>query len=159
MGGREMRPRYQTVEQQDALQSVREKVALRVKGAAIRRKDRINTVFVKPGSRPVKVVAWADIRCRSRSYYDDRFGEDSVMWDKRTFDAMIDGLGRHSEPIYLVVALPKGVLLARVSTALLSAVRYGVGGRTDRGDPEDNEECVFIPLSRFADIYDDGVRL
>lgn len=149
-----MRPRYATVDQIQQQEKVREAAALRIGGTAIhRRGERVNTVFVVPGSRPAKVLAWADIRCRTKLYYDDSFHDQSLMLDKLTWDALFGGLARHPEPIYIVLALPDQTYWTQVGLDLEKMIRVGPGGRNDRNDPEDREECVFIPFKAFLPLY------
>ena len=149
-----MRTRYATREQLEQQERIREAVALRVGGTAIhRRGQRVNTVFVVPGTRPAQVKAWADIRCRTKTYYDRDFEQHSLMLDRLTWNELMGGIPRHpTEPIYIVLALPDQTYWTQVGEKLEKLIRIGKGGRTDRNDPEDQEECVFIPMSAFAPL-------
>jgi hypothetical protein len=89
------------------------------------------------------IVAFAEIKCRSYSYSQlDRLGGYMVSAHKwavgltlsRSFDV----------PLVLIVRLTDGIFWTKDTSGKLV-----MGGRSDRGDEQDIEPCVLLPMSSF----------
>lgn len=89
--------------------------------------------------------AWAE--CKRRHH---KFGQ---------YDTLMLSLGKYREgrqlsldtgmPFLLIVEWDDGIRWMRGSSDMPA---IGVGGRDDRGDPDDIEPCVFIPIESFKPL-------
>ena len=90
------------------------------------------------------------LECKGREAPKRQKKYDSYMLAFAKWKCILLTKQTSKQPIYLVVGLPDGVWTVEVHGDL--PVRYGRGGRTDRGDPEDTEPCVYIPMECFRQI-------
>lgn len=149
-----MRTRYQTEDHKKALNNLRTRVSIKLHGDwAPLDKKRVNTAFFLPGVERTRdnVLLWADCRCRPG--WRPEYG--TLMTDKKTWDELIDAQKRNpGKSFYLIFALPEphGDVWFRYHSSIEGRVMFKLGGREDRGDPEDTETMVHIPFSYFKPV-------
>ena len=90
------------------------------------------------------VVAWAE--CKRR--YHGRGKYPTLLLSLKKYMSGI-ALARHTnKPFVIVVEWDDGVFWSK--TGPTHDIR--MGGRSDRGDWQDQEPCVFIPTSNFKEV-------
>jgi len=72
----------------------------------------------------------------------------TYMLSARKWKAGIKISNHYEVPFILVVNFTDGVYF----TKLTEKVSFGVGGRYDRNDSMDVEECVYIPMDKFKPL-------
>lgn len=95
-------------------------------------------------ARDRSVNAW--IECKRR--YNMRSKYPTFMMSMKKWQEGSDLSRLGGKPFYVVVEWDDGLFYVR-QDEVLDAVTYGIGGRTDRNDPEDIEPCVYIPVHLF----------
>jgi len=90
------------------------------------------------------VRRWLEVKCRNNP--------------KGKYPTYMLGLGKFIDMMNLQSASQIRALLAvrwadQVGVLAIQApIEVMIGGRTDRGDPQDREPCVFFPVSSFATV-------
>jgi hypothetical protein len=84
---------------------------------------------------------YIEIKCRTNAhdYYPD------YMIDAGKMDACMAIAKDEGVPFFLIVQFTDGVYWIKVEKGSFSNRK--IGGRTDRGDPNDIEECCYVPMS------------
>lgn len=92
------------------------------------------------------IRAWVEIKCRKvkRTQYP------TLMLSLHKW---LHGLKLQSDtgiPFILVVRWDEGIFYMRANSLMKPEIR--ISGRVDRGDPQDMEPCVHIPIDQFTPI-------
>lgn len=140
------RPMYETPESLKKEDEVAQKIsaAWNTKLNKIPIKYRVDYAAERNG----KIVAWIEIKCRTNDMND----YETYMLSLDKYNASIE-LGKVTNlPVTLVVKWND-----KIGYADLLHCRgvIKMGGRVDRGDPQDVEPAVFIPIEDFREL-DDG---
>jgi hypothetical protein len=90
-----------------------------------------------------QVRAWAEIKCRGRRY-------PTYMLSLHKALAGLEMARATGCPFLLVVRYPDGIVYARMQEEM--AQSCGIGGRKDRGDWQDIEPVVHIPMDHFRGL-------
>lgn len=93
-------------------------------------------------TRSGRIEGWIELKKRSFNF--DQYEEYMLSLDKyMTAKRLSQDTGK---PCILVVEFNDKILFADLAEI---EFRLGMGGRKDRGDPEDYEPCCWIALSQF----------
>ena len=96
-------------------------------------------------SRGGVIYAWAELK--KRNIPSNRYSEYMLSLDKYL---TAQTLAQQTDTkCLLVVEFSDCVLYTDLATVKF---RLGMGGRKDRGDPEDYEPCCWMPLDQFKEI-------
>lgn len=90
------------------------------------------------------LMAWVECKrrhCSARTY--PTFMISMLKWMDALHFQMLGG-----KPTYILVQWDDGAGWVR-SDEVVASVKFSIGGRTDRDDPEDMEPCVHIPVHCF----------
>lgn len=140
------RPLYETKENLKGEHEVADKIAhlWKAKLSKLPIKYKVDYAAERNG----KIVAWIEIKCRTNDMNDYQ----TYMLSLDKYNASIE-LGKVTNlPVTLVVKWND-----KIGYADLLHCRgvIKMGGRVDRGDPQDLEPAVFIPIEDFREL-DDG---
>ena len=145
-----MRPHYETKE--DLARE--EKVAILFAGdsgaKAIKLPDRYYIDWMMMRHGHTSAFAECKVRNNARLQYDDYM----LSLDKWLHGYQLSLIA--NVPFLVVVQWTDGTFWYRQGA---SSVRFGYGGRKDRGDPQDMEPMVFIPARRFQPIKNPEVEV
>lgn len=92
------------------------------------------------------VLAWAEVKCRTNEH--DRYPTymlSLAKWLEAERLSQDTGL-----PFYLLVEFTDGIYYLRVKK--LEGISIKMGGRSDRGDAQDREPTVHIPMRHFKPL-------
>jgi hypothetical protein len=92
------------------------------------------------------VLAWCEVKCRTNPH--DRYPTymlSLAKWMEAERMAESSGL-----PFYLLVEFTDGVYYLRVKK--IDGLTVKMGGRTDRGDAQDVEPTIHIPIKHFKPL-------
>jgi len=96
-------------------------------------------------SRSGVIYAWAELK--KRNMPSDRYDEYMLSLDKYlTAQTLAQQTGTKC---FLVVEFTDRIVYADLADV---EFRLGMGGRKDRGDPEDYEPCCWMPLRQFKEV-------
>ena len=91
------------------------------------------------------IDGWVELK--KRSFDSNKYDEYMLSLDKYiTAKNLTRDTGK---PCSLVVEFNNEILITDLGAI---EFRLGMGGRKDRGDPEDYEPCCWIPLSQFKSL-------
>lgn len=97
------------------------------------------------------IEGWVELK--KRSFDSDKYDEYMLSLDKYMIAKKLsEDTGK---PCTLVVEFNDKIFLADLSKI---EFRLGMGGRKDRGDPEDYEPCCWIPIDQFKLLCDSPWR-
>ena len=150
-----MRPIYENNKTLAAEEALAEKLAVewQCKPIKLGRKYKIDYALSRGGV----IAAWAEFK--KRGIASDKYSEYMLSMDKYL---AAKELARETDTTcFLVVEFTDCVLYADLASV---SFRLGMGGRKDRGDPEDYEPCCWMPLKEFntltfTDITEETVAL
>ena len=99
--------------------------------------------------RDGKLSSIVEIKCRS---YDSAAFKDYLISSHKIRQAA--AMAKHQGiKFILVVKWLDRIVRIEITDDTLSQSRLGSGGRTDRNDSQDTEECYYIPLSLFETVH------
>jgi hypothetical protein len=134
------RPIYENAETLSTEERLIEFVASKMNAKPIKlgRKYKIDYAMSRQGS----IAGWIELK--KRGFDSDRYDEYMLSLDKYMTACQ---LSRDTKlPCSLVVEFNDKIVFTELTEI---DFRLGMGGRKDRGDPEDYEPCCWIPLSEF----------
>jgi len=94
------------------------------------------------------VIAWAEVKRRdndSTTYDTYMLSLDKYMSGMKLFK--LTGL-----PFYMVVKFSDGLYYCEVSLLSYAQLNISFGGRTDRGDSQDVEPCIYFDSNLFKKV-------
>lgn len=142
-----LRPTYETPEDlgnEDAVAATLERIWKGYEVRKLRSYDKIDRAVVPRGSKHPRALV--EIKCRTvtMQQYDTYL---------ISFDKVRDALGFYAQtgiPVFFVVRWLDALGYYKIDQPSLDEdIKLGIGGRTDRDDPNDVELCAFIPINRF----------
>jgi hypothetical protein len=144
-----VRPSYETIETlQDELTLI-EKIChqWRCEAAKLPIKYLLDFALVREG----EIIAWCEIKRRTYSFEDlDKMGGYMLALTKWQMACVLNKLSQR--PFVLVVQCTDGIRAAVWETGNMPFLKPSIAGRYDRGDWQDAEPCIFIPVSEFKKV-------
>lgn len=137
------RPIYENAETLDAEGKLSNLImdAWGCKAVKLGRKYKVDFALTRKGT----IKAWAELK--KRSFEKSRYDEYMLSLDKYMTACALSK--DTNVPCFLVVEFEDDVVYADLAEV---EYRLGMGGRKDRGDPEDYEPCCWMPLSQFKSL-------
>lgn len=129
---------YETAEDRRKEREVAAELAVIFPGMPWRQRPRLDPVdidFMRGGLIAMQV----EIKVRNGP-----LTYDSLMIDRKKIEGVRDEIARTGATGYVVGAFDDWLLIFDLPVALSATTR--IGGRTDRNDPLDKDECSFIPV-------------
>lgn len=101
--------------------------------------------------RDGKRVAVGEVKARTCASTDYK----TYLISKAKIDSVFERW--HPTPFILIVRWTDGIYWVAVTDAVKSKWNVERGGRVDRGDPKDIEDCYHIPIDQFTRLKLDGI--
>lgn len=103
--------------------------------------------FRDHGSGRIKVIA----EVKRRRFHWSELAE-AVNVGKRKIDECLDEAAKRACLFWFAVECASGIYATRLDRKRCATMRTKIGGRCDRGRPEDTEEMILVPIQLFVKV-------